>query len=128
MPQSTFKPADRPPLFIFPVDEPGYSGLGAGVSSPTCTKVPGETRQFVFDFGDYFELREEGQTLTGTPAISSAAAGLSLGSPAVVGDTVVCLIGGGTDATDYRLTVTCGTSDGLSTVAGVGVLQVRAVP
>lgn len=117
----------RPTVFVLPGDPPPYSSTVA-VSTPSCTKVPGESRQFAFNFGDYPELAKQQQTLTGTPSIASDTIGLSLGSPSISGNEVLCQIAGGMDATDYTLTVTCGTSDGLTTLAGVGVLQVRAKP
>lgn len=111
----------RPAAFALPV--PG----GPSVSTPSCTKVPAESRMFAFRFGDFPELREQGQTLSGTPAIASDPTGPTLGSPFVVGDDVLCQVSAGTAATDYVLTVTVATSGG-ATLAGVGLLQVRSVP
>lgn len=98
------------------------------MSTPACVKVPGESRLYGFNFGDYPEIRDRGQTLIGTPTISSSPAGPTLGTPSIAGNVVLVQISGGTDAVDYVLTVSCGTSDTVSIVSGVATLQVRAVP
>lgn len=112
----------RPTEFVFPAAENSPS-----MSTPSCTKVPGESRLYTFNFGDYPELSQQGQTLSGTSSVASDPTGPSLGTSFVVGNVVMVNIAGGTDGVDYNLTVTAGTSGG-QTIQGVAKLQVRAVP
>jgi hypothetical protein len=100
----------------------------ASLSVPALVKTPGESKVFNFNFGDYPEIRDLGQTLTGTPSVSSVPTGITLGSPSIAGNVVLCRISGGMDATDYTLTISCGTSDGASIIQGVVQMQVRSLP
>jgi hypothetical protein len=97
------------------------------MATPTLVKVPNEMRRYEFNFGDYPELRDLGQTLGTAPSIAVSPTGPSLGLPITMGNIVLCDISGGTDGIDYLLTVTVLTSGG-ATISGVAKLQVRAIP
>jgi len=98
------------------------------LAMPVCVKLPSENRVYLFNMGDQPELRDQGQTLTGTPSVSSSPSGPTIGTPSVSGNNVVCRISAGTDLNDYVLTVTCGTSDGTTIIGGTVLLKVRSQP
>lgn len=100
--------------------------------------VKGSTESVLFGF-DFGPLLNAGETLTGTPTLSSSPSGLTIGTPAVkstswvdylTGETIAAnegyqaRISGGTAGSDYTLTATATTSDSNTRVI-VCTLQVR---
>lgn len=88
------------------------------------TKRPGEARTYEFDFSQFPEI-EDGDTLSGTPAVASATSGLTIGSPSRSGSSVLVSISGGSDGVGYNLTCSCATTGG-STLNCVGKLKVSS--
>lgn len=92
------------------------------VCDQVLTKQPGEDILYGVSFAN---LLASGETLTGTPTVTADKAGLTIGTPAVnaatftdldgntvaIGAGVQVRISGGTDGVDYRLEVSCGTTD-----------------
>jgi len=91
-------------------------------------KMPGENRLYAVNFGNQPEIRDAGQTLTGTPTVQSTPSGLTVGAPVINGNLVQFRLSGGTDLIDYTLTVLVSTSDGVTILGAAVVLKVRAVP
>lgn len=85
-------------------------------------KHPGEVRKARFVFEKKREIID-GDTLTGTPTVTSSPSGPTIGTPTISGDEVRALISGGTDGTSYILTATCDTAGG-ATLQVVGLLAV----
>lgn len=91
-------------------------------------KLPGENRLYAVNFGNQPEIRDGGQTLTGTPTVAISPSGLTVGSPSISGNLVQFRVSGGIDLVDYTLTVQCSTNDGITILGAAVVLKVRAVP
>ena len=90
------------------------------------TKRPTEVRNFDFEFGYQPELTG-GETLSGTPTVTSGTSGLTIGASSITGTKVRVQLSGGTDGIVYRLTCTCPTSGGKTLVA-LGDLRVSTEP
>lgn len=85
----------------------------------TLTKLPGESRNYTFDFVNILGDAD----LTGTPVISQEVAdgegSLTIGTPSISGDTVTVQLSGGTDGSKYLVVATCGdTASNTLQVAG----------
>lgn len=89
-------------------------------------KRPTEVRNFDFDFGQQPEITG-GETLSGSPTVTSGTSGLTIGAPSITGNKVRVQISSGTAETVYRLTCTVATS-GSKTLVAIGDLFVTSEP
>src|SRR5438552_17782809 len=90
-------------------------------------KRPLEERLYRVNFAPQPELRDNGETLSGVPAVSSTPAGLTIASPLISGTYVTFTASGGTDETDYVIRIVVNTSGG-ATLEETVPLQVREGP
>lgn len=81
-------------------------------------KIAAESRQYDFDFTNQVEIAA-GQTLTGTPTVTSSPSGLTLTGPVLdsTNKKAQVTISGGTVNETYEVTCTVGTSGGATLVA-----------
>lgn len=104
-------------------------------------KQPGETLRYSMTFTPG-EAIAAGDTLTGTPTVKvtrisdgvdvtsdvvgpPAIVGMLSGSATLSGNTIYAKIKAGTDGNDYKITFTCGTTNGEVAVEEDLVIQVR---
>src|SRR5262245_55628328 len=87
-------------------------------------KRPAETRRYAANWNHQPELRESGDTLSVSPTVSAAPSGLTVTSPGNSGGKSLFTVAGGTDGTDYDITVTTSTTGGAA-LQEVVVLKVR---
>ena len=93
------------------------------MASPTQNvKRTAEVRTYSFDFSKFPEI-VAGDTLTGTPTITVAGTGLTLGSPSISSNLVKVQISAGTNGTVYVMKCQCSTVGGSTLVCG-GMLLV----
>lgn len=95
------------------------------MSTPTLTKLVGESRTYAFDYSRCAEVLS-GQTLTGTPTVTASPSGLTIGSPSIAGSQVAVQISSGTLGQTYLLSCLTTTSGG-STVGVQGNLSIVAM-
>ncbi len=101
-----------------------------GVTAPQqLVKQPTETRTFSIDFSALLASGESIKSSGPAPVVTSQFAGgattdLTIGTPAVVGNTVEFTIAGGTDCERYRIECLITTSSG-QILEGDGILKVR---
>lgn len=99
------------------------------MSVPTLTKQPSEDRTYEFDFSDFPEIRDNGETITSAGSVSSSPAGLTLGTPTIAAGAkkVLVRISGGTVDINYKITVINVTTSGSNKLEGEGLLLVRNI-
>lgn len=83
---------------------------------PLPDKTPAEIKLVQFDFANELSERSKLGDATVVKALfrgsDTAAATLTVGTPAIVGTVVKFLVGGGTDQNTYKLTVTAEANNG----------------
>ena len=72
-------------------------------------KQPSESRLYDIDFAP---LLATGDTLTGTPTVTTAQSGLTIAAPSLSTPKVQVRLSSGTDGTLYKLTVKSSTANG----------------
>lgn len=85
-------------------------------------KSPAEKRKYAFDFVNQDEI-VNGETLTGTPTVTGAPAGLTITDIAIAGTKVQFFVAAGSSGQDYQIDCTVTTSDG-ATLVECGTLRV----
>lgn len=90
------------------------------------TKHPDESVVYSMDFVNLLDVEETITSVAnGTPTVDAVSSPpVTFGVPSIVGSAVTFRISGGSDGTDYRVTVEVGTSEG-NIRAAIGILYVR---
>lgn len=87
------------------------------------TKKPSEVRRYSMDFSAYEELANDGDTLTGSPTVTSTPSGLTTASPSVSGNFARFTASSGTLGEVYEVSVVVNTTAGF-TLQGYGEILI----